>query len=174
MKCRPKHITAAKLLAAVWGCLLTSHAGVSAEATVELTVDQSGVKEPLAKQVEDAVDLGPGWGRQGPGLPAALVGAWQQGWRGRRLLLLLLGRFGWLSTTTLWGDVWLGCWQDTGIVWLMYPIPLKYRVLRQEKSQDCLTFRGYLWHGERQTFYSGILSVLPHYWIENQLKNKTK
>lgn len=58
--------------------LLTSHASVSAEAAVELTVDQSGVKEPLAKQVEDAVDLWPCRCRQRPRLPAALVGAGQQ------------------------------------------------------------------------------------------------
>lgn len=82
--------------------LLTSHAGVSAEAAVELTVDQCSIKKPLAKQVEDAVDLWPCWGRKGPRLPTALVGAGKQG-GGRRslllLLLLLLGCFGWLTTT---------------------------------------------------------------------------
>lgn len=71
---------------------------------MELTVDQSSVKQPLAEQVEDAVDFRPSWSREGPGLPAALVGAGQQ--RGRRgglllllLLLLLLRCFGWLSPT---------------------------------------------------------------------------
>lgn len=68
---------------------------------MELTVDQGGVKEPLAKQVEDAVDLGPGGGRQGPRLPAGLVGAGQQRGGGRGLLLL--GHFGWLPTAALWG-----------------------------------------------------------------------
>lgn len=85
---------------------LTGHAGVSAEAAVELTVDQCGVEKPLAEQIEDAVDLRPRWGRQGPSLPAALVGAGKQGRRGRSLLLLLLlllGCFGWLTATALQG-----------------------------------------------------------------------
>lgn len=43
--------------------LLTSHARVSAEATVELTMDQSSVEKPLSKQMEDAVDLWPCRGR---------------------------------------------------------------------------------------------------------------
>lgn len=60
------------------GSLLTGHAGVPAQAAVQLAVNKSGVKKPLAKQVEDAVDLWPRRGRQGPGLPAALVGAGQQ------------------------------------------------------------------------------------------------
>lgn len=82
--------------------LLTGHAGVSAEATVEFTVDQSGIEKPLAKQVEDAVDFRPCWGRQGPRLPAALVGAGKKSRGGRSLLLLLLlGCFGWLTTTAL-------------------------------------------------------------------------
>lgn len=84
--------------------LLTRHAGVSAEATVELTVDQSSVEKPLTEQVEDAVDLWPRRGRQGPRLPAALVGAGKKGRRGRcllLLLLLLLGCFGWLAPTAL-------------------------------------------------------------------------
>lgn len=90
--------------------LLTRHAGVSAEAAVELTVHQGGVEQPLAEQVEDAVDLGPGRRRQGPRLPAALVGAGEEGGRGRglllrllllRLLLLLLGAFGWLTAAAL-------------------------------------------------------------------------
>lgn len=42
--------------------LLTGHAGVSTEAAVELTVDQSSIEKPLAEQVEDAVDLWPCWG----------------------------------------------------------------------------------------------------------------
>lgn len=85
--------------------LLTGHAGVSTEAAVELTVDQSSVEKPLAEQVEDAVDLWPRRGRQGPGLPTALVGARKQGrgGRGLLLLLLLLGCFGWLTTTALQG-----------------------------------------------------------------------
>lgn len=85
--------------------LLTSHAGVSAEAAVELTVDQSGVEKPLAEQVEDAVDLRPRRGRQWPGLPAALVGAGEEGRGGRSLLLLLLllGCFGWLTAAALQG-----------------------------------------------------------------------
>lgn len=68
---------------------------------MELTVDQSSIKKPLAKQVEDTVDLWPCWGRQGPRLPTALVGARQQRRGGGRLLLLLLllGCFGWLITT---------------------------------------------------------------------------
>jgi len=71
---------------------------------VEFTVDQGGVKQPLAKQVEDAVDLGAGGGRQGPRLPAGLVGAGQQrGGGGLLLLLLLLGAFGWLTPTALRG-----------------------------------------------------------------------
>ena len=59
--------------------LLTGHAGVSAEAAVELTMDQCSVEQPLAEQIEDAVDLWPRWGRQGPTLPTALVGAGKQG-----------------------------------------------------------------------------------------------
>lgn len=67
---------------------------------MELTVDQSSIEEPLAKQVEDAVDFRPSWGRQGPRLPTALVGTGEQGRGGRSLLLLLLlGCFGWLTTT---------------------------------------------------------------------------
>lgn len=82
--------------------LLTSHAGVSAEAAVELTVDQGSVKKPLSKKIEDAVDFWSCRGRQGPRLPAALIGAGEKGRRGRRLLLLLLlGYFGWLTTTAL-------------------------------------------------------------------------
>lgn len=77
---------------------------------MELTVDEGGVKKPLSEKVEDAVDLRPCRGRQGPGLPAALVGAGKKGRGGRHLLLLLLlGCFGWLTTTTLqcvgWGGV---------------------------------------------------------------------
>lgn len=87
--------------------LLTGHAGVSAEAAVELTVDQGSIKKPLSKKIEDAVDFWPRWGRQGPRLPAALIGAGEEGRRGRRLLLLLLllllGCFGWLTTTALQG-----------------------------------------------------------------------
>lgn len=84
--------------------LLTRHAGVSTEAAVELTVDESGVEKPLAEQVEDAVDLWPRRGRQGPRLPTALVGARQQGrGGGSLLLLLLLGCFGWLTSTALQG-----------------------------------------------------------------------
>lgn len=41
---------------------------------MELTVDQGSIEKPLAKQVEDAVDLGPSRGWQGPRLPTALVG----------------------------------------------------------------------------------------------------
>lgn len=88
----------------VW--LLTSHAGVSTEAAVQLTVDQSGVEKPLAKQVENAVDLGSCWGRQRPRFPTALIWAGEKGRRGRSLLLLLLlllGCFGWLTTTALQG-----------------------------------------------------------------------
>lgn len=81
--------------------LLTGHARVSTEAAVELTVDQSSVKKPLAEQVEDAVDLWPCRCRQWPRLPTALVGAGQHRRGGRSLLLLLLlllGCFGWLTT----------------------------------------------------------------------------
>lgn len=81
--------------------MLTGHAGVSAEAAVEFAVDQSGIEKPLAKQVEDAVDFGPRRGRQGPRLPAALIGAGEQS-RGRRRLLLL-GCFDWLTTAALRG-----------------------------------------------------------------------
>lgn len=86
--------------------LLTSHARVSTEATVELTVHQSSVEKPLAEQVKDAVDLWPCRGWQGPRLPTALVGTRKQGRGGRSLLLLLLlllGCFGWLTTTALQG-----------------------------------------------------------------------
>lgn len=69
---------------------------------MEFTVDQSGVKQPLSEQMEDAVDPRSRRGRQGPRLPAALVGAGEEGWGGRGgLLLLLLGHFGWLTATTL-------------------------------------------------------------------------
>lgn len=71
---------------------------------MELTVDQRGVEKPLAKKIKDAVDLRPRWGRQGPSLPAALVGTGQQSrGGGRLLLLLLLGCFGWLTTAALQG-----------------------------------------------------------------------
>lgn len=86
------------------GSLRTGHAGVSAEAAVEFTVDQRGIEKPLSEQMEDAVDPRPSRGWQGPRLPAALVGAGEKGWGGRRwllLLLLLLGCFGWLIATTL-------------------------------------------------------------------------
>lgn len=46
-----------KILATV--SLLTRHARVPTEATVELTVDKSSVEKPLAEEVEDAVDLRP-------------------------------------------------------------------------------------------------------------------
>lgn len=84
--------------------LLTGHAGVSAEAAVKFTVDQSSIKKPLPEQMEDAVDPRPCRGWQRARLPAALVGAGEQGRGGRGwllLLLLLLGRFGWLTATTL-------------------------------------------------------------------------
>lgn len=41
------------------GSLRTGHAGVSAEAAVEFTVDQSGIEKPLSKQMKDAVDPRP-------------------------------------------------------------------------------------------------------------------
>ena len=63
---------------------------------------QGGIKEPLAKQVEDAVDLGPGRSWQRSGLPAALAGAGQQGRGGCRLLLLLVGHFARLPTAALY------------------------------------------------------------------------
>lgn len=73
---------------------------------MELTVDESSVEKPLAKQVEDAVDLWSCWGWQGPRLPTALVGAGKKGRGGRSLLLLLLLRcFVWLTTTALQGAV---------------------------------------------------------------------
>lgn len=68
---------------------------------MELTVDQSGVEKPLAKQVEDAVDLWSCWGWQWPGLPTTLAGAGKQGWGGRLLLLLLLRSFRRLTPTAL-------------------------------------------------------------------------
>lgn len=67
-------------------------------------MDQSGVEQPLTKQVEDAVDFRSGRGREGSGLPAGLVWTGQKS--GRRgglllllLLLLLLGCFGRLRPT---------------------------------------------------------------------------
>jgi len=70
---------------------------------VQLTVHQSSIEKPLAKQVENAVDLWPRWGWQWPRLPTTLVGARKQSRGGRRLLLLLLllGCFGWLTATAL-------------------------------------------------------------------------
>lgn len=50
---------------------------------------QRGVKQPLAKQIEDTVDLGPGGGGQRPGLRAGQVGAGQGRGGGR-----LVGHFG--------------------------------------------------------------------------------
>lgn len=65
---------------------LTRHAAVSAKARVEFAVDQCRVEQPLAKQVEDAVDLGPRGGGQGPRLGARLVGAGQRRGRGGGLV----------------------------------------------------------------------------------------
>lgn len=53
-------------------------------------MDQCGVKQPLAKQVEHAVDLGPCGGREGSWLGAGLVGAGQWGGGGGSLV----GHFG--------------------------------------------------------------------------------
>lgn len=74
---------------------------------MELTVDESSVEKPLAKEVEDAVDLRSSWGWQGPRLPTALVGAGKKSRGGRSLLLLLLllRCFVWLTTTALQGAV---------------------------------------------------------------------
>lgn len=58
---------------------VTGHAAVSAQAGVEFTVDQRSVKQPLAKQIEHAVDLRPGRGRKRPRLGARLVWAGERG-----------------------------------------------------------------------------------------------
>lgn len=41
-------------------------------------MDQCSIEQPLAKQVEDTVDLGPRGGREGSWLGARLVGAGQR------------------------------------------------------------------------------------------------
>ena len=53
---------------------------------------QRRIEQPLAEQVEDAVDLGPRGGGQGAGLGAGLVGAGQRRRGGR-----LVGHFGRVS-----------------------------------------------------------------------------
>lgn len=50
------------------GECLTRHTAVSAQTRVKFTVDQRGVKQPLAEEIQHAVDLRSGWGRERPGL----------------------------------------------------------------------------------------------------------
>ena len=65
---------------------------------MQLAVHQGSVKQPLAEQVENAVDLWPGGRGQRAGLVAGLVGAGQRG-GGRRLL----GYFGLVRRAGLCG-----------------------------------------------------------------------